>query len=136
MKRITSPAFVLVLAISVLLIGATQTASAREHYYPNGSVYAPGAADGGRLLIRYSPTLGINVGLVVRIDGREAGAFTKGHIYKRYLPPGRHEISVYRNGRGWDAWHMTLDVHRGQTYSYVAKHNSYKVLLVPVGGYQ
>ena len=113
---------------------ALQTLEARKTYdYQTDAKDYPSADDGGRFRIGYSPTLGINLGLVVRIDGREAGAFTRGHIYQTNLRPGRHYINLSPTGRDWGDLQMTLDVRRGQTYSYIAKYNRYKVLLIPAG---
>ena len=84
--------------------------------------------------MKHSPVLGINIGIAVRIDGVQAGAFTKGHVYERYLTPGRHEVSASRSGPGrtFDTWHGTLDVRRGETYSFVVSCTSNRVILQPV----
>ena len=125
MKQATSPAVVLLLAIcTLLLIGANQTANAGSGYYPRD-------ADNGRFIMRFSPVLGINVGLVVTINGQVAGAITKGHAFVQDLPPGRHLIGVTVNGRQYDAVEMILDVQPGQTHSYLAKYNVNQVQLVP-----
>jgi hypothetical protein len=95
MKRLTSPVLFLVLAICTLLIaGANQTASARQYYYPASSL-----APHGNFVIEHSPTLDINVAVVVTIDGQPAGGITKGYYFNAYLEPGRHFIRVSRNGR-------------------------------------
>lgn len=91
------------------------------------------AAQDGRLIIRFSPTLGMNVGLVVRIDGRNAGAITRGHVFERYLSPGPHRLVVSRNGRKFDELDTTLNVRPGQTYSYVAKLPGSQIVLQPSG---
>ena len=130
MRRATSPGFVLLLAICALLIaGANQTVNAHNQTYPTS------VAEDGLFRIKYSPVMGMNLGLVVTIDGLHAGAFTRGHIYKRHLAPGRHYIRVSPNGRDYDAWRTTLYVRPGQTYSYIAKYNVNKMLLVPVGSF-
>ena len=86
----------------------------------------------GRLMMKYSVTLGINVALSVTVDGREAGVFTKGHLFDVSIPPGAHVVSVYANGRLYDRWTGRLNVRRGQTYSYLVKYVSDQVVLVPV----
>ena len=80
MKPLTSPSSILLIAICALLLaGANQTLHARNaYYYPTDPKDYPSGAAGGHFIIGYSPTLGINLGVVVRIDGREAGAITKG----------------------------------------------------------
>ena len=128
-ETIDFSAFVLLLAIGTLLIaGAAQPVSARTPYHQSG------AGEDGCFVMRFSPTLGYNVGLVVTIDGRTAGAITRGHVFRRYLRPGHHVIGVTRNGRYYDALSMTLNVRPGQTYSYIAKYNVNQVILVPAHG--
>jgi hypothetical protein len=133
MKRLTSPVLVLLLAISALLFaGATQTASA-SYYYP-GQVYASSLAPHGNFVIKHSPTLGINVAVVVTIDGHLAGGIARGHYFNAYLEPGRHFIRISRNGRYYGELQAILDVRPGWTYSFVAKDNGRQMTLVPVRG--
>ncbi|MGZ5552152.1 MAG: hypothetical protein ACXWHF_00790 [Chthoniobacterales bacterium] len=117
MRRVTSPALVLLFTICAFLLASAHQASAAD----------------GLLVIKHSPTLSIYVAVVVRIDGQDAGMFSRGHIYERYLTPGRHVIEVFRNGRTWDAFRMTLNVHGGHTYSYLAKYATNQMVLTPVG---
>lgn len=90
------------------------------------------AAEGGRLMIKHSPILGMNVVVGVTIDGRNAGAFTKGHTFERVLTPGRHVITAFANGRQWDARRMVLKVRAGQTYAYRAVYRDDRIVLDPV----
>jgi hypothetical protein len=83
--------------------------------------------------MKHSPVLGINVPIAVWIDGVEAGAFAKGHVYERYLAPGLHDIYASRPGRLFDSWYGTLDVRPGETYSFVVKCTVNRVILEPVG---
>jgi len=82
--------------------------------------------------MKHSPVLGINVPIAVWIDGVQAGAFAKGHVYERYLTPGRHDLYASRPGRLSDSWSGTLDVRPGETYSFVVKCTPYRVILLPV----
>ena len=133
MKR--STVLVLLLAICALLIaGATQTASAR-YYYP-GQVYASSLAPHGNFVIKHSPTLGMDVGVVVTIDGHLAGGIARGHYFNAYLQPGRHYIRVSRNGRYYGDLRFILDVRPSWTYSFVAKISGNQMVLVPVRGYR
>lgn len=92
------------------------------------------AQEDGHLSIRYSPTLGMNVGLEVRVDGRLLGGISRGHVLSRPLSPGRHRLVVRPNGRLFDEYDMILHVQPGQTYSYVAKFPGRRnIVLVPVG---
>lgn len=94
---------------------------------------AQAQGEDGRLLIRFSPTLGMNVGLRVGIDGQGAGVFSRGHVYERYLTPGRHRITLRRNGRRFDELNHTIRVQPGLTYSYVAKLPGTTLVLEPSG---
>ncbi len=135
MKRLTSPVLFLVLAICTLFIaGANQTANASQYYYP-GEVYTSSRAPHGNFVIKHSPTLGLNVGVVVVIDGHVAGGITKGHYSNANLEPGRHFIRVARNGRYYGDLLMILDVSPGRKYYFVAKDNGNQMVLVPVGAF-
>ena len=79
--------------------------------------------------MKHSPVLGINIPITVRIDGEQAGVFAKGHVYERYLTPGRHSLSASRPGRLNDSWYGTLDVRPGETYSFVVKCTQNQVIL-------
>ena len=111
-------------AVIILALGLLALAGANERME---------AAEDGRLVIRYSPTLGMNVTLFMRIDGQAAGGISRNHIYKRDLSPGIHRITVRNNGRLFDEFHMTLNVRPGQTYSFLAKHPPEQLVLEPVG---
>jgi hypothetical protein len=117
-----------VVAVCALLIGtATQSKAGqgRDDYYPGGD---------GRLVIRYSPSLGLNAALRVFINGRGAGGITKGHTYVAHLPPGRHEIRVSRNGRLYESSDRIVSVRPGETYAFLAKYNVNEMILVPAYG--
>ncbi len=133
MKRLNSSVAVLVLAVcAVFFAGANQSAARQPKAPPAAEgTYANGLADGGALRIKHSPALGQNVAVVMTIDRQLAGSFTRGHIYQRFLTPGRHAITASRNGRNIDTWFGNLDVQRGQTYSFVVKYNASQLHLVP-----
>ena len=86
----------------------------------------------GILRMKHSPVLGINIPIAIWIDGEQAGVFAKGHIYERYLAPGRHDVHASRPGRLSDSWYGTLDVRPGETYSFVVKCTLNQVILQPV----
>ena len=122
MKRVSS--VVLVLTASALLFAsANQMAAGQSEYARSGD---------GLLRMKHSPVLGINIPIAVWIDGVQAGAFAKGHVYERYLTPGRHDVYASRPGRLSDSWYGTLDVRPGETYSFVVKCTPYHVILEPV----
>jgi hypothetical protein len=124
MKKLNS-IMVLVLTISALLFaGANQSLAGQSEYYSRG-------AD-GLLRMKHSPVLGINIPIAVWIDGREAGAFAKGHVYERSLSPGLHTIYASRPSQPSDSYYGTLDVRPGETYSFVVKCTVNHVHLVPV----
>ena len=122
MKRINS--VVLVLTAWALLFASTnQSVAGQSEYSRSGD---------GLLRMKHSPVLGINIPIAVWIDGVQAGAFAKGHVYERYLTPGRHDVYASRPGRLFDSWRGTLDVRPGETYSFVVKCTPNRVLLLPV----
>jgi hypothetical protein len=132
MKTIKS--VVLVLATGVLFFaGAKQTTAGQSQYSRSSdTTFANSLADGGRLRMKHSPVLGLNVPIAIWIDGVMAGAFAKGHVYQQYLTPGQHELYASRPGRQSDSYYGTLEVRRGETYSFVVKCNPYQVFLQPV----
>ena len=125
MKRVNAFAVVLVLtAVAVFVTGAKQCVAGQSEYYSRG-------AD-GLLRMKHSPVLGINIPIAVWIDGHEAGAFAKGHVYERSLSPGRHTIYASRPSKISDSFYGTLDVRPGETYSFIVKCTPYRVHLIPV----
>ena len=137
MKRVNSSVVVLVVTVCVLWFASANPSAARKSQYSRSSdgTFASSLADGGRIRMKHSPVLGINIAIAVWIDGVQAGAFTKGHVYERYLTPGRHDLYASRNGPGrlFDSYHGTLDVRRGETYSFVVNCTTNHVILTPVG---
>lgn len=133
MKTIKS--VVLVLVVSVLFFASAKdiTAGQYRHSRSRDGIYANSLADGGRIRLKHSPVLGFNIPIAIRIDGVNAGAFAKGHVYQRYLTPGRHYLHASRPMRQFDSWYGPIDVRRGETYSFVVKCNPYRVYLEPVG---
>jgi len=121
MKR--GKSVVLILAACAMLFASASQISAGQSEY---------SSPDGRLRIKHSPVLGINIPIAVWIDGRMAGAFAKGHVYERYLTPGRHDVYASRPSRLSDSWYGTLDVRPGETYSFVVKCTVNRVILQPV----
>jgi hypothetical protein len=134
MKRLNSSAVVLVVTVCALWFAGSSPSAAKQSRYSqsNDGTYANSLADGGSIRMKHSPVLGINIAIAIRIDGMVAGAFTKGHVYQRYLTPGRHEVSASRPSFAYDTWHGTIDVRRGETYSFVVTTTSNRVTLTPV----
>lgn len=137
MKRANSSTVVLVVTVCVLWFASANPSAARKSQYSRSSdaTFASSLADGGRLRMKHSPVLGINIAIAVWIDGVQAGAFAKGHVYERYLTPGRHDVYASRSGPGhiYDSYHGTLDVRPGETYSFVVHCTPNRVILQPVG---
>ena len=125
MKRLNA-FVVLVLAVGALFFGnAARSFGGQSEYYSRGG--------NGILRMKHSPVLGINIPIAVWIDGVEAGAFAKGHVYERSLAPGRHTIYASRPSQRFDSYYGMLDVRPGETYSFVVKCTANHVHLVPVG---
>jgi hypothetical protein len=108
------------------------TAGQSQYSRSSDPIFANGLADGGRIRMKHSPVLGINIPITVWIDGVLAGPFAKGHVFQRYLTPGRHDVYASRPMRWSDSWYGTLDVRRGETYSFVVHATPYRVILEPV----
>jgi hypothetical protein len=133
MKMVNSSAVLVVTACALWLASANQSAARQSQYSrSSNATFASSVADGGRIRMKHSPVLGINIAIAVWIDGVQAGAFAKGHVYERYLTPGRHDVYASRPGRLFDSWHGTLDVRPGETYSFVVKCTPNRVILQPV----
>lgn len=115
---------VLLVAVAALFCASVKQSVAGESEYSRSG--------DGLLRMKHSPALGINIPIAIWIDGAQAGAFAKGHIYERHLTPGRHDVYASRPGRLFDSWHGTLDVRPGETYSFVVKCTPNRVILEPV----
>jgi hypothetical protein len=116
--------FVIVVSavVTLLVASASQiTAGPSEYSRPEGV-----------LRMKHSPVLGLNVPIAVWIDGVQAGAFAKGHVYQRSLTPGRHSVYASRPGQMFDSYYGTLDVRPGETYSFLVKCTVNRVILQPV----
>ena len=124
MKRVN---FVVLLVATGALFcaSANQIGAGQSEYSRSGD---------GLLRMKHSPALGINIPIAVWIDGVQAGAFAKGHVYERYLTPGQHDVSASRPGRQSDSWYGTLEVRPGETYSFVVMCTPNQVILEPVSG--
>jgi hypothetical protein len=133
MKRSPLPSPILLLLISVLFIAsASQNLQARDKdsSADSGAIFANTASEGGHLLIARSPTLGRNVTITLKIDGKLAGSLGWGRTYDRYITPGRHILTASAT-RTSGAWQATLDVRAGQTYSYSAAYSVDRLVLTP-----
>ena len=132
MKTIKS--VVLVLVAGVLFFGSAKDILAGQSRYSRSKdgIFANSLADGGSIRLKHSPVLGINIPIVVYIDGVLAGPFAKGHVFQRYLTPGRHEVYASRPRQESDSFYGTIDVRRGETYSFVVKCTPNRVILKPV----
>jgi len=125
MKRLNSTIVVLVLSVGALFFAsAKQSMAGPSEYYSRGA--------NGVLRMKHSPVLGINVPIAVWIDGVQAGAFAKGHVYQRSLTPGRHNVYASRPGQLFDSWYGTVDVRPGETHSFLVKCTVNRVILQPV----
>jgi hypothetical protein len=115
---------ILTIAICALLVAGAQ------NLFASGAIFANSAADGGRLIINRSPSLGHNVSITLRVDGKLAGLVSRGRTFERYLTPGQHNLTASPNRSG-GPWHGTLNVRVGETYSYTASFNVDQIVLTP-----
>ena len=81
-----------------------------------------GTENSGHLAIYRVANFGSDLGLVVSIDGKDAGTFSEGNSYSGDLPAGEHTIIVRVDPNRTDAQpaQVKLNVVAGQTYSYTA----------------
>ncbi len=121
MKRV---AVVVVAIVATLFLASAKQSVAGQSEYSRGG--------DGLLRMKHSPTLGINIPIAVWIDGMQAGAFARGHVYERMLTPGRHTLYASRPTNMSDSFYGTLDVRPGETYSFVVKCTVNQVYLIPV----
>jgi hypothetical protein len=133
MKTINSVVLVLLTGVLFFASAKHMTAGQSRYSHSRDSIFAHSLADGGCVRMKHSPVLGINVPIAVWIDGVQAGAFAKGHVYERYLTPGRHYLYASRPSRMSDSWYGPLDVRRGETQSFVVKCTPNHVILQPTG---
>ena len=111
MKAYRPLAVVFVLLIAVT--GFAFTTGAREHSGRGGSA---------RLFIKRSPDLGNLAYVAVRMDGREIGSVLWAQNFDAIIPSGRHVIEVQLEPaeHSYSPSTMTLDVHPGRTYAFMA----------------
>ena len=97
-------------------------AQSRRRVAVAGSASAQPVRDDARLIIRRIPNLGYNVIVDLYVDGVAVPPIGYGRTYEGFLPSGRHVLSVLPTpSPKWSTpWQMTLDVRKGQTYSFTA----------------
>jgi hypothetical protein len=83
---------------------------------------AGAAPESGHLTVDRVANFGSDLGLVVSIDGKDAGTFSEGRKYSGDLPAGQHTIMVGVDPNLNDAKpaQIKLNVEAGQTYTYTA----------------
>ena len=93
--------------------------------------FAAGSANTGHLIIKRSPTMGRNLSVTIRIDGKLGGLLSWHRTFETDLTPGRHSITA-EPSQFSESWHGTIDVRPGQTYSYTAHYTVNRVVLKEV----
>jgi hypothetical protein len=129
MKKQNRICFLLIATGALFLTSATNNKALAAG--SDGSVFATSLQDGGRLVIRRSPSLGRNVIVTLRVDGVPARGIAYGQTYDSFLRPGRHVLSVVAapNPTFNNPWKTTLQVHVGHTYYFTAKTGSSQIIL-------
>ena len=100
------------LLLLILCASLPLTASAAPHSnYGNG-----------QLLIKRSANFGLNLSLVVYIDGRNAGALGVGNQFVASIPAGRHEVVAWVPQRRItsEPARAIIVIESGQTYQLTA----------------
>ena len=97
-----------------------------------GSSPETGVAESrGRLIVLRAPNFGWNLALNLKIDGRTAANIVQGGRYDRFVPAGRHMLTVSTVPH-YQPTSMVLNVRDGQTYVFTAiRQNTDSVVLVP-----
>ena len=98
------------------------------------SIGTASAQPGGRLIVLRAPNFGWNLAVNLKIDGRTAANIVQGRRYDRFLPAGRHVLTVSAVPNAYFSQPITtvLNVQPGQTYVFTAKwQNTDRVVLVP-----
>jgi tetratricopeptide (TPR) repeat protein len=84
----------------------------------------------GRLIVLRTPNFGWNMALNVKIDGKMAANLVHGDRYDRFVPAGRHMLTVSALPN-YQPTSTVLDVQSGQTYVFTATRQNSGVVLVP-----
>ena len=122
MKKCSSIIYIVSLACAGLIFTGCATNQAT----------APIPANSGHLIITRVANFGVNLGLVVSVDGKDVGTFSEGRSYSGYLSAGQHVITVRADPRqpGARPGRKTLTVQAGQTYSFTAAWSGGNLVLV------
>ena len=97
---------------------------------PGPSAETAVAQAGGRLIVVRAPNFGSNLALNLKIDGRTTANIVPGVRYDRFVPEGRHMLTVSVSNS--QPTSTVLDVRSGQTYVFTAtRQNTGSVVLVP-----
>jgi hypothetical protein len=98
---------------------------------PATSAPSQDSAEGGRLIISRSPTLGTGVFVSISVDGKRVGSFGVGKKYDTMLSPGNHKLSAILdpNLTVQQPFDVDLAVAKGQTYGFTAVIKSGKLIL-------
>jgi hypothetical protein len=92
------------------------------------------AQSGGRLIVLRAPNFGWNLALHLQIDGRTVANVVQGRRYDRFLPTGRHlvTVSAVPNNYYYQPTSISLNVRPGRTYVFMALwEDSDRVVLRP-----
>jgi tetratricopeptide (TPR) repeat protein len=98
---------------------------------PGPSAETAVAQPGGRLIVLRAANFGWNMALNLKIDGRAAANIVQGGRYDRFVPAGRHMLTVSAVPN-YQPTSTVLNVRSGQTYVFTAvRQNTDSVVLVP-----
>ena len=92
---------------------------------------AQGSPPPGRLIVQRVPNFGWNLAFHLQIDGTSVGNIVQGQRYDRWVPAGRHVLTVYKVpyvGYAEPA-STTVNVQPGWTYVFTAMWDSNLVFL-------
>jgi hypothetical protein len=98
------------------------------------SIGSATAESGARLVILRAPNFGWNIALHLQIDGRSVASVVQGRSYDRFIPAGRHvlTVSTVPNMYFVDPTSIGLNVRPGHVYAFMAMwEDPYRVVLRP-----
>jgi len=90
------------------------------------------AQPGGRLIVLRAPNFGWNLVLNLKIDGKTVANVVQGRSYDRFIPAGRHvlTVSAASSVSSYEPTSTSINVHPGESYVFMAMwQDQYRVVL-------
>lgn len=93
---------------------------------------APGASDGGSLVITRSPSVGSGIFVNLFADGKQFATLSNGRRYTGTLPAGKHILAVIGdpNLSGQQQNKIEVMVEKGKAYSFSVSRKNGNIVLI------